>query len=78
MEFGEEFALVQGALISVQTAVGDLQFLSLKNGNIPWMKSMVYINSSPNLSVKTYSYSYTHINIYNIATATEIDLMAIG
>lgn len=35
MEFNEEFALVQGALISVQTAVGDLQFLSLKNGNNP-------------------------------------------
>ena len=35
MEFSEEFALVQGALISVQTAVGDLQFLSLKSGNNP-------------------------------------------
>ena len=33
MEFNEEFTLVQGALISVQTAVGDLQSLSLKNGN---------------------------------------------
>lgn len=35
MEFSEEFAVVQGALISVQRAVGDLQFLSLKNGNNP-------------------------------------------
>lgn len=35
MEFNDEFALVQGALISVKTAVGDLQFLSLRNGNNP-------------------------------------------
>jgi hypothetical protein len=35
MEFCEEFALVQGALISMQRAVGDLQFRSLKNGNNP-------------------------------------------
>lgn len=33
MEFSEEFALVQGALISVQSAVGSLQLLSLKSGN---------------------------------------------
>jgi len=41
------------------------------------MKPVVYINWSPNLSVKTYSYSYRHINVQNIATATEISLMAI-
>lgn len=33
MEFSEEFALVQGALISVEREIGDLQFLCLKNGN---------------------------------------------
>jgi hypothetical protein len=32
MEFSEDFAIVQGSLISIQKTVGDLQFLSSKNG----------------------------------------------
>jgi hypothetical protein len=35
MEFSEDFALVQGSLISVQKTVGDLQFLSSESGNVP-------------------------------------------
>lgn len=35
MEFSEDFALIQGSLFSVQKAIGDLQFLSSKSGNIP-------------------------------------------
>ena len=41
------------------------------------MKPVVYINWSPNLSFKTYSYSYRHINIQNKASAPEISLMAV-
>lgn len=33
MEFSEEFVVVQGALITAERAVGELQFLSLKNGD---------------------------------------------
>jgi hypothetical protein len=32
MEFDEEFAVVQGALISVQHRVGNLHLMSSKNG----------------------------------------------
>jgi hypothetical protein len=54
MEFSEEFVVVQGALITAERAVGELQFLSLKNGNNPYMKSGLYIDWTPSLSINTY------------------------